>query len=99
MSRAKRNAFIERWSGREWALRQNAQEVGKQVAAARAAGDIHNASLSFGQDAGLISSIKNVREVIQEIVGEAEAIIKDRLPGLVRQSGEPNKVFSENNMA
>jgi NAD(P)H-dependent flavin oxidoreductase YrpB (nitropropane dioxygenase family) len=99
MSRAKRNAFIERWSGREWALRQNAQEVGKQVAAARAAGDIHNASLSFGQDAGLISTIKNVREVIQEIVGEAEAIIKDRLPGLVRQSGEPNKVFSENNMA
>jgi NAD(P)H-dependent flavin oxidoreductase YrpB (nitropropane dioxygenase family) len=84
MSRAQRNQFIERWSGREWALRQNAREVGKQVAAARAAGDINNASLSFGQDAGLIDSIKSVREVVQDIVAEAEKIIKDRLQGLLR---------------
>jgi NAD(P)H-dependent flavin oxidoreductase YrpB (nitropropane dioxygenase family) len=84
MSRAQRNQFIERWSGREWALRQNAPEVGKQTAAARAAGDIDNASLSFGQDAGLIDSIKGVREVVQDIVAEAEGIIKDRLPGLLR---------------
>jgi NAD(P)H-dependent flavin oxidoreductase YrpB (nitropropane dioxygenase family) len=85
MSRAQRNQFIERWSGREWALRQNAREVGKQALAARAAGDVDNASLSFGQDAGLIDSIKSVREVIQDIVKEAEEIIKGRLPGLLRQ--------------
>ena len=84
MSRAQRNQFIERWSGREWALRQNAPEVGKQTAAARAAGDIDNASLSFGQDAGLIDSIKTVKEVVQDIVAEAEGIIKDHLPGLLR---------------
>jgi NAD(P)H-dependent flavin oxidoreductase YrpB (nitropropane dioxygenase family) len=85
MSRAQRNQFIERWSGREWALRQNAREVGKQAQAARAAGDVDNATLSFGQDAGLIDSIKSVREVIQDIVKEAEEIIKGRLPGLLRQ--------------
>jgi NAD(P)H-dependent flavin oxidoreductase YrpB (nitropropane dioxygenase family) len=84
LSRAQRNQFIERWSGREWALRQNAHEVGKQVAAARAAGDVDNASLSFGQDAGLIDSIKSVKEVVQEIVTEAEAIIKGRLQSLLR---------------
>ena len=84
MSRAQRNKFIERWAGREWALRQNAGEVGKEVAAARAAGDIDNASLSFGQDAGLIESIKNVKEVVQEIVAEAEEIIKERLPKMLR---------------
>ena len=84
MSRAQRNKFIERWSGREWALRHNAQEVGKQAAAARAAGDVDNASLSFGQDAGLIDSIKSVKDVIQDIVFEAEEIIKDRLPGFLR---------------
>ena len=84
MSRAQRNKFIERWSGREWALRQNAGEVGKQVAAARAAGDIDNASLSFGQDAGLIDSIKSVKEVVQEIIAEAEGIIKDRLPKMLQ---------------
>jgi NAD(P)H-dependent flavin oxidoreductase YrpB (nitropropane dioxygenase family) len=85
MSRAQRNKFIERWSGREWALRQSAQEVGKQVAAARAAGDVDNASLSFGQDAGLIDSIKSVREVVQDIVTDAEQIITGRLASLVRQ--------------
>ena len=84
MSRAQRNKFIERWAGREWALRQNASEVGKQVAAARAAGDVDNASLSFGQDAGLIDSVKSVKEVVQEIVAEAESIMKDRLPKMLR---------------
>lgn len=92
MSRAQRNAFIERWSGREWALRQNAQEVGKQVSAARAAGDVDNASLSFGQDAGLIESIKSVREVIQDIISEAEEIINNRLPNLLRQSPGSDKL-------
>jgi NAD(P)H-dependent flavin oxidoreductase YrpB (nitropropane dioxygenase family) len=86
MSRAQRNRFIERWAGREWALRQNAPEVGKQVLAARVAGDVDNAVLYFGQDAGLIDSIKSVREVVQDIVTEAEAIIRQRLPGLLRQS-------------
>jgi len=84
MSRSQRNKFIERWSGREWALRQNASDIGKQSAAARAAGAIDNTSLSFGQDAGLIDSIKSVREVVQDIVAEAEEIIKGRLPGLLR---------------
>ena len=86
MSRAQRNRFIERWSGREWALRQNASEVGKQLAAARAAGDVENASLSFGQDAGLIDSIKSVSQVVEDIVSEAAEIINGRLPGLLRQS-------------
>jgi NAD(P)H-dependent flavin oxidoreductase YrpB (nitropropane dioxygenase family) len=60
--------------------------VAKQAAAARAAGDVDNASLSFGQDAGLIDSIKSVREVVQDIVTEAEEIIKGRLPTLLRQA-------------
>ena len=84
MSRSQRNKFIERWAGREWAIRQNASDIGKQVAAARAAGDIDNATLSFGQDAGLIDSIESVKEVVQEIIAEAEKVIKDRLPGLLR---------------
>jgi NAD(P)H-dependent flavin oxidoreductase YrpB (nitropropane dioxygenase family) len=84
MSRARRNRFIERWAGREWALRQNASAVGKQLAAARVAGDVENASLSFGQDAGMIDSIKPVREVVDSIVSEAETIIKSRLQSLLR---------------
>ena len=84
MSRAKRNRFIERWAGREWAIRQNVAEIGKQLAQARAAGDIDNASLSYGQDAGLIDSIKSVKKVIEDIVTEAEEIIKGRLQTVLR---------------
>lgn len=84
MSRAQRNEFFERWAGREWAVRQNATEIAKQVASARAAGDVANASLSFGQDAGLIDSIKSVKEVVQEIIAEAEQILRTRLPALLR---------------
>jgi NAD(P)H-dependent flavin oxidoreductase YrpB (nitropropane dioxygenase family) len=84
MSRAKRNQFIERWAGREWALRQNAAEAARQAAAARAAGDLDNASVSYGQDAGLIDSIESVRKVVEDIVAEAEEIIRSRLPGLLR---------------
>jgi len=84
MSRAKRNRFIERWAGREWAIRQNAAEIGNQLAQARAAGDIDNASLSYGEDAGLIDSIKSVKQVIEDILAEAEEIIRGRLQKLVR---------------
>ena len=84
LSRAQRNKFIERWSGREWALRQNAREVGRVTAAARAAGDVDNAPLSFGQDAGLIDSVQSVSDVVRDIVGEAERIIRERLPGFIR---------------
>jgi NAD(P)H-dependent flavin oxidoreductase YrpB (nitropropane dioxygenase family) len=85
MSRAQRNRFIERWAGREWAIRQNASTLGKELAAARAAGDIDNASLSFGQDAGLIDSIKTVHDVVRDIVAEAEQIIGGRLASLIRR--------------
>jgi len=84
MSRAQRNHFVERWAGREWAIRQNAAAIGKELAAARAAGDIDNASLSFGQDAGLIDSIKTVHDVVRDIVAEAEQIISGRLTSLIR---------------
>jgi NAD(P)H-dependent flavin oxidoreductase YrpB (nitropropane dioxygenase family) len=84
MSRAKRNKFIERWAGREWALRQNAGEIGRQAAAARASGDVENASISYGQDTGLIDSIKSVKEVVLDIIAEAEGIMKNRLPSFLR---------------
>lgn len=79
MARARRNAFIERWAGREWALRQRYREVGKAALEARRAGDVDNAPLLFGQDAGLIDSIRPAGEIIESMVAEAEEIIKGRL--------------------
>lgn len=84
MARAKRNAYIERWAGREWALRANQREAARQAEEARRAGDVDNAALVFGQDAGLIDSIEPAADVIAGMVGEADAIIRQSLNKLLR---------------
>jgi NAD(P)H-dependent flavin oxidoreductase YrpB (nitropropane dioxygenase family) len=84
MARAKRNAFIERWAGREWTLRQCQAEAGKACIEAARTGDADNAPLLYGQDAGLIDSVKPVVEIIERIVSEADEILRRRLPALVR---------------
>jgi NAD(P)H-dependent flavin oxidoreductase YrpB (nitropropane dioxygenase family) len=84
MSRARRNAFIERWAGREWELRARQPEAAAALEKAREAGDADNASLFIGQDAGLIHDLPPAGEIVERIVAEAEALLKDRLPKLVR---------------
>ncbi len=82
MTRAKHNAFIENWMGREWALRQNQAQAMADVMAARNAGDTDNAPLTFGQDAGLINDIVPAGEIVLRIVREAEEIMYSRMPAL-----------------
>jgi NAD(P)H-dependent flavin oxidoreductase YrpB (nitropropane dioxygenase family) len=82
MARALRNRFIERWAGREWALRQQAQNASKALLAARQAGDVDNATLLMGQDAGLIDAVLPAAEVIRRMTTEAQAIMTERLPQL-----------------
>jgi NAD(P)H-dependent flavin oxidoreductase YrpB (nitropropane dioxygenase family) len=84
MSRAKRNGFIDRWAGREWALRQHQAEVLGQIQAARKAGDTNEAPLSFGQDAGLIKDILPVGDIVRRIAAEAEDIVSIRLRALLK---------------
>ena len=83
MARVQRNAVIDRWSGREWALRENRAEVAKALADARKAGDVDNTTLMFGQDAGLIDAIEPAADVIRRIAAEAEEIIGTRLAALL----------------
>jgi NAD(P)H-dependent flavin oxidoreductase YrpB (nitropropane dioxygenase family) len=83
MARAWRNRFIERWAGREWALRQNRAEVFAAVQEARGHGDAQEASILIGQDAGLIRAVVPAAEVVRRVVEEAEEILAERLPGLL----------------
>src|SRR5918992_477376 len=84
MARALHNDFIGRWAGREWALRQRAQEVSQAVQQARQEGDTANASLLIGQDAGLIDQILPDGEVVRQMVRQAHEIISARLPQLIK---------------
>lgn len=76
MSRAQRNRFIERWTGREWEIRARQSEIFEGVGAAREAGNIDNTPLSFGQDAGLIHDIPNSADLLQRMAEEASLILK-----------------------
>src|SRR5215510_3743628 len=84
MARTLRNHFVEQWAGREWALRQQARTVGEAARAARLAGDVDNAPLLIGQDAGLIDAVLPAAEVIQRMVAQAEEIITGRLRPMLR---------------
>src|SRR5215469_4596946 len=86
MSRSRRNGFIARWAGREWALRQRQAEALASVQAARKRGDIDEAPLSMGQDAGLIHDIAPAAEIVSRIAEDAERILTDRVTRFIRES-------------
>jgi NAD(P)H-dependent flavin oxidoreductase YrpB (nitropropane dioxygenase family) len=82
MSRVKRNRLIDRWAGQEWRLRQSQADATASVNAARRAGDLEEAPLFYGQDAGLITDLPRAADIVVRIVTEAEAIINTQLPPL-----------------
>ena len=47
LTRSRRNRFIERWAGREWALRQGRAEAIARLRAARELGDVDEGPLSM----------------------------------------------------
>jgi NAD(P)H-dependent flavin oxidoreductase YrpB (nitropropane dioxygenase family) len=84
MSRSRRNRFIERWAGREWLLRSQQAEALAAIQAARKAGDVNEAPLSMGQDAGLINDVPAAGEIVRRIAEEAAAILSQRLPKVMQ---------------
>ncbi len=91
MTRSRRNRFIERWAGREWALRQDRAEAQAKLRAARESGDVDEGPLSMGQDAGLIHDIPPAGEIVTRIAQEAADLLARKLPRLLMQGG-PNQV-------
>jgi NAD(P)H-dependent flavin oxidoreductase YrpB (nitropropane dioxygenase family) len=62
MTRSRRNKFIERWAGREWALRQNrAEAIAKCGPRARRA--MSTRALVHGPGYGLIQDIRLLRKL------------------------------------
>jgi NAD(P)H-dependent flavin oxidoreductase YrpB (nitropropane dioxygenase family) len=83
MTRSRRNRFIERWVGREWALRQSRVEAIAKLRAARETGDVEEGPLSMGQDAGLINDIPPAALIVTRIAHQAKEILMHELPRLV----------------
>ena len=75
-ARVLRNAFIERWHGREDELLTVADEEAAKYRASWADGDPDRSNTFVGEVAGLIRTIEPVRDIIDGMVREAETLLR-----------------------
>ena len=75
-ARIRRNAFTERWHGREEALQAAVAEEGPRYRQAFEAGDPEEAAVWFGEAAGLVHAIEPAATIIERMAAEAIARLR-----------------------
>lgn len=75
-ARIRRNAFTNRWHGREDELEQNVAVEGPRYRKAFAEGDPENTAVWFGEAAGLIHAIEPAGAIVERITAEALACLE-----------------------
>lgn len=75
-ARIRRNAFTDRWHGREDELEKNVAEEGPRYRSAFAEGDPEQTGVWFGEAAGLIQSIEPAGAIVERITAEALACLR-----------------------
>ena len=90
-ARVIRNRMMEMWLGRMGDLRYKQRDALAQTLAARETGDADMGTVYSGQTAGLVSAIEPSAHIVQRVVEEAEEIIRDTLPSLVRENAPLTK--------
>jgi len=75
-ARIRRNAFTNRWHGREDELERNVSVEGLRYRQAFADGDPENTGVWFGEAAGLIHSIEPAGTIVERTSAEALACLK-----------------------
>jgi NAD(P)H-dependent flavin oxidoreductase YrpB (nitropropane dioxygenase family) len=83
-SRAARTRFVEEWLGREPELQRRREAVRERLRSARERGDTEYYGVWLGQSAGLVDAVEPAGEIVARIVAEAEEILRERLPALLR---------------
>ncbi len=81
--RALQNAFTEKWHGRENQLLDSLNEAAVEFEAAKQAGDQSKAATYAGQAAGLIQSTLPARTVVEQLMSDAQAILRQRFESLL----------------
>ena len=73
-----RNAFIDRWNGREFEIPAQREALQAEVAAGHERADLAVAGVSAGVSAGLITAARPAGEIVRGIVQEAEDLLRER---------------------
>src|SRR5215475_10640188 len=87
-ARVLRNRFVEDWHGRETELAKPEvvdREMQRYVSAMQS-GDPDNTGVWVGEATGLIKSVRAAGDLLKEIVRDAERLLGDRAPSLVRSA-------------
>jgi nitronate monooxygenase len=77
-ARIRRNAFTNRWHGREEELERNVATEGPRYRLAFAEGDPENTAVWFGEAAGLIHAIEPAAEIVERMAREAALCLERR---------------------
>lgn len=77
-ARVRRNAFTQRWHGREKELEQNLAVEGPRYRQAFAEGDPDNTGVWFGEAAGLIGAIEPASVIIDKMAADAARLLAGR---------------------
>ena len=76
--RVLRNAFVDRWNGRESEIPAHREALQAEVASGHERVDLAIARVSAGVAAGLITSTRPAGEIVRDIVQEAEDLLRER---------------------
>jgi NAD(P)H-dependent flavin oxidoreductase YrpB (nitropropane dioxygenase family) len=74
-ARVIRNAFVERWLGREEEVRRLGRELGDRFAEARSRDDPAEMNLLSGEVVGLIHDLPSAGALLERVVREAEGLL------------------------
>jgi NAD(P)H-dependent flavin oxidoreductase YrpB (nitropropane dioxygenase family) len=74
-ARAIRNAFLDRWLGREDEVRRLGLELGEQLRDARRRDDPAEMNLLAGEVVGLIGDLPRAGDLVERVVKEAEGLL------------------------
>lgn len=80
-ARVLRNAFVQRWHGREDQLRENVASEGPRYREAFAAGDPDETGVWFGEAAGMIREVKSAGVIVEEMVQQAADLLNRKRVG------------------
>ena len=75
--RVYRNRLVREWDGRDADILAHREELASDVAYARAREDPEMSSVYFGQGAGHVAAVRPAADVVREMCGEAERVIRE----------------------
>lgn len=81
--RAARNAFTDRWHGREEALRGRAEDAAAEMESAEASDDADTRAVWAGESVAMVEAVEHAGEIVRRVAAEAERVLLERSSALL----------------